>query len=103
MMICVYCTVEQTDTIAIVKKKLEDKEGTYSCRRHAASRCDRRRHLILLFVAAGPVEAQRLIFGGKILEDAKTVAEYELTKGENPAPLFLVINRMSGTRSNASE
>jgi len=59
--------VEQTDTIAIVKKKLEDKE-------------------------AGPVEAQRLIFGGKILEDAKTVAEYELTKDENPAPLFLVIN-----------
>jgi len=59
--------VEQSDTIAVVKKKLEDKE-------------------------AGPVEAQRLIFGGKILEDAKTVAEYELTKGENPAPLFLVIN-----------
>jgi len=59
--------VEQSDTIAVVKKKLEDKE-------------------------AGPVEAQRLIFGGKILEDNKTVAEYELTKGENPAPLFLVIN-----------
>jgi len=60
-------SVDQADTIAVVKKKLEDKE-------------------------AGPVEAQRLIFGGKILEDGKSVAEYELTKGDNPAPLFLVIN-----------
>ena len=62
--------VDQTDTVATLKKKLEDKD-------------------------AGPVEAQRLIFGGKILEDAKTVGEYELTKGDNPAPVFLVVNRKS--------
>jgi hypothetical protein len=51
-----------------------------------------------MIVQAGPVEAQRLIFGGKILEDAKTVKEYDLTKGENPAPLFLVINPETAKR-----
>jgi len=58
--------VEAADTVAILKQKLQDKE-------------------------AGPAEAQRLIFGGKILDDPKSLEEYGLLAA-NPAPVFLVIN-----------
>jgi len=58
--------VDTPDTVLGLKQKLQDKE-------------------------AGPVEAQRLIFGGKILEDPKTLEEYGLL-GAVTAPVFLVIN-----------
>jgi ubiquitin-protein ligase/uncharacterized protein YegL len=44
--------------------------------------------------------AQRLIFGGKILEDSKTLGEYGLETGS--APLFLVINPEAALRGAPS-